>query len=79
MNDSTAGRWRVTSAARLVAFDLLNDASPITERRLAAVVDGAACLLTHGGHRESARLLLETVAPQVAGRALHTLLGDDVT
>jgi hypothetical protein len=40
------------SCARLVAFDVLNAATPtVTERRLFALVDGAALLLIHGAAR----------------------------
>lgn len=72
-------RPRVTSAAKVRAFHLLNDAVSTGERRLLAVIDGAACLLDHGGLVESARLLIEVVAPELASRVVRILTGDRTT
>ncbi|PZS32979.1 MAG: hypothetical protein DLM59_07200 [Pseudonocardiales bacterium] len=67
----------IRSSARLLAFDLLNAACGIAERRLFALVDSTASLLAHGGSEETARLALESVVgPPVARAAVHALLGD---
>lgn len=69
---------RVITAYRVMAFEILNNASPVSERRLFAVVDGAASLLEHGGDEEAARLLLQAVVgstSRVAAAALDALTG----
>ena len=68
----------IHSSARLVAFDLLNAATPtVPERKVGALVDGAASLLAHGGGEESARLCLEVVTtPRIAGDVVRALTDD---
>lgn len=68
---------RVTSTAKARAFHLLDEAVSTGERRLLAVIDGAACLIEHGGRVESACLLFEVVDPGLAGRALRMLTGEE--
>jgi hypothetical protein len=65
----------IHSSARLVAFDLLNAATPtVPERKVCALVDGAASLLVHGGGEESARLCLEVVTTaRIAGNVVRVL------
>jgi hypothetical protein len=65
----------IHSSARLVAFDLLNAATPtVPERSAFALVDGAASLLIHGHGEESARLCLEAVTtPRIAGDVVRVL------
>ncbi|PZS27701.1 MAG: hypothetical protein DLM59_16020 [Pseudonocardiales bacterium] len=73
--DSDYPRRRIIhSAARLIAFDLLNEATSVPERQAAALVDAAASLLIHGDGEESARLCLEAVTtPRIAGDVVRTL------
>jgi hypothetical protein len=65
----------IHSSTRLVAFDLLNAATPtVPERKCYALVDGASLLLIHGGGEESARLCLESVTtPAIAGEVVRVL------
>jgi hypothetical protein len=68
---------KIRSSARLVAFDVLNDATAVDERNLFALVDAAASVLLHGGSEESARLCLEVVTtPTVAGDVVRVLADD---
>ncbi|PZS27881.1 MAG: hypothetical protein DLM59_15570 [Pseudonocardiales bacterium] len=73
----------IRSGAKMVAYDMVNDASPAPERQLAALVDSVVCWLTHGdryGSEETARLALETVVgPAVALAAVRVLTGDSTT
>ena len=80
MTEPTPAR-RVSTAARIRAFAVLDAATPVSERHLFAVIDAASCVLDHGrdyGGSEVARLVLEAVAaPAVALAALRALEGDD--
>jgi hypothetical protein len=67
-------RRSIRSSARLVAFDVLNDATAVAGRNLFALIDAAASLLIHGGGAESARLCLEVVTtPDIAGDVVRVL------
>ncbi|PZS32429.1 MAG: hypothetical protein DLM59_08190 [Pseudonocardiales bacterium] len=70
----------IRSAARVVAYDLLNAATPaVPERKVYALVDGAS-LLVRDGSEESARLCLEAVTtPRVAGDVVRVLTDDQGT
>lgn len=67
----------ISSAAKLIAFDLLNADTSTGERKLMALVDAVTCLLDHSdghGAAETARLAFETVAhPAVALKAVRAL------
>jgi len=72
------GEGAIPSAAKLVAYHLLNDECLVAERSLFALVGAVACLLAHDGSEETARLAFETVVrPAVALAAVRTLLGED--
>lgn len=78
--DQAQGAWmhnRVLSAAKDRTFHLLDQAVSTGEQRLAAVIDGAACLIEHGGRAESARLLFEMVDPELAVRCVRILTGEE--
>ncbi|PZS26828.1 MAG: hypothetical protein DLM59_17510 [Pseudonocardiales bacterium] len=67
----------ISSAAKLVAFDLLNADTSTGEQRLAALVDAVCCVLAHNSDyrgQETARLALEAVVhPAVARAAVRAL------
>jgi hypothetical protein len=72
------GRQReILSSARLVAYNLLNAATPnVPERKVYALVDGAS-LLVLDGSEESARLCLEAVTTaRIAGDVVRVLTDD---
>lgn len=66
----------VSSGAKVRAFHLLDQSVSVGEVRLFAMVDGAACLIDRG-QLHSARLLLEVAAPELAGRAIRVLTGEE--
>lgn len=80
MSRPEAGR-AIPSSARVAAWHVLNDGSPVGERRLFALVDAVVSLLDQGGRSgslETARCALETVAsPAVALAAVRVLVEDD--
>ncbi|MBA3338918.1 MAG: hypothetical protein H0T54_04075 [Geodermatophilaceae bacterium] len=69
----------VPTSAKVIAYNLLNAGTRVTERKLFALVDAASCVLDHGqryGGQETTRLALEAVAPQaIALAALRALEG----
>jgi len=72
----------IPSAAKLVAYHLLNDECLVAERSLFALVGAVACLLAHNGTdggTETARCAFETVVPPaVALAAVRALLQDEL-
>ncbi|PZS34910.1 MAG: hypothetical protein DLM59_03870 [Pseudonocardiales bacterium] len=71
----------VRSAAKVVAFELLNAETTVAERRLFALVDCVACLLAHGGRygsEETARLAFESVVGSSAAEAAVRVLVMDM-
>ena len=70
----------VPSSAKVAAWHLIDaENRTVSERKLFALVDAAACILDHERNgQETARLVLETAAgPAVALAALRTLTGED--
>ena len=72
----------ITSSARVAAWNRINtEPGTVSERKLFALVDAAACVLDHGhryGGQETARLMLEVVVrPGVALACVRILTGED--
>lgn len=74
-------RRTIPSSAKVAAWHVLNDRSPVGKHKLFALVDAVACLLVHGGpdsSLETARYAFQTVVPPAAALvAVRTLLGND--
>jgi hypothetical protein len=74
-------REYLLSANKVRAWHLLNDASPVGEHKLFALVDAVAALLDQAEHHvalETARRAFETVVePRVALAAVRALVADD--
>jgi hypothetical protein len=71
----------VRSAAKVLAFNVLNAETTVAERRLFALVDAVACLLAYGGcygGEETARLALESVVGSPAAAAAARVLVQDM-
>ncbi|PZS37056.1 MAG: hypothetical protein DLM59_00010 [Pseudonocardiales bacterium] len=75
------GRCAIPSAAKLMAFEMLDADTSTGERRLFAMVDAVCCVLAHNGRyggEETARLVLETVVHPTVAKAAVRLLADSM-